>query len=103
MDKLRVIAWDGDRLLALQELQKLMEQEGLHPYSWSNAPGDIYPAHTHAYHKVIYVARGSITWIIGENDEEYETHPGDRVELPRGTLHAARVGPQGVTCLEAHL
>ena len=103
MDALCITAWDSDRLPAIHELQMLMEQEGLHPYSWSNAPGDIYPAHSHSYHKIIYVARGSITWIIGENDEEYETHPGDRVELSRGTLHAARVGSQGVICLEAHL
>jgi hypothetical protein len=28
---------------------------------------------------------------------------GDRLELPAGTIHDAVVGPDGVTCLEAHL
>jgi hypothetical protein len=28
---------------------------------------------------------------------------GDRFELPAGTEHEALVGPDGVTCLEAHL
>ena len=27
---------------------------------------------------------------------------GDRLELPAGTVHDAVVGPDGVTCLEAH-
>ena len=28
---------------------------------------------------------------------------GDRLELPAGTAHDAVVGPDGVSCLEAHL
>jgi hypothetical protein len=28
---------------------------------------------------------------------------GDRIDLPANTFHNAVVGPQGVTCLEAHL
>jgi len=47
--------------------------------------------------------RGSITWLLPETDQAVETTPGDRIDLPRGTLHGARVGPGGVTCLEAHL
>jgi quercetin dioxygenase-like cupin family protein len=52
---------------------------------------------------VIYVLRGSITWILPELDKRIETGPGDRMDLPRGTVHAAEVGPQGVTCLEGHI
>ncbi|OGO36205.1 MAG: cupin [Chloroflexi bacterium RBG_16_57_11] len=84
------------------ELLEIYRQEGLSPYSWSNGPGDVYPAHTHSYHKVLYVVRGSITWSLPELGQEIETFPGDRIDLPRGTLHGARVGPGGVTCLEAH-
>jgi len=29
-------------------------------------------------------------------------HPGDRLELDRGVIHDAVVGPEGVSCLEAH-
>jgi len=28
---------------------------------------------------------------------------GDRLDLPAGTRHEAFAGPDGVTCLEAHL
>lgn len=49
------------------------------------------------------MVRGSITWLLPELKREIETHAGDRLELPRGVVHAARVGSQGVTCLEAHI
>ena len=98
----RVIRWEEKHLPTEVELRETCNREGLSPYAWSNGPYDTYAAHSHAYHKVIYVVRGSITWVLPELGQEIDTHPGDRLELPRGTLHAARVGPQGVTCLEAH-
>ena len=101
--KLRVVRWDGTQPPTESELRGIYESEGLSPYAWSNGPYDTYAAHSHAYHKVIYVVRGSITWVLPQTGQEIETRPGDRLELPRGVIHAARVGPQGVTCLEGHL
>jgi quercetin dioxygenase-like cupin family protein len=83
-------------------LREHFSREGLSPYAWSNAPGDTYAAHTHPYDKVIYIVRGSITWVLPQTNQEIEIRAGDRLNLPRGTVHAARVGSQGVTCLEAH-
>jgi quercetin dioxygenase-like cupin family protein len=77
-----------------------MIAEGLAPYRWSNGPGDVYGAHTHPYDKVIYVVEGSITF--GVPGRQLELHPGDRLDLPAGTRHDARVGPDGVVCLEGH-
>ena len=34
--------------------------------------------------------------------EAVELAVGDRLDLPAGTTHDAVVGPDGVTCLEAH-
>jgi quercetin dioxygenase-like cupin family protein len=99
---LRVQRWEKTAPPAENELRERYRQEGLQPYTWSNGPGDTYPAHSHVYHKVIYVVHGSISWILPESGEEFTTSAGDRIDLPAGTLHAARVGPQGVTCLEAH-
>ncbi len=79
-----------------------MVDEGLSPYSWSNRPHDIYAAHTHSYNKVIYVAQGSITFGLPELGKQVTLKPGDRLDLPAGTLHDAQVGAQGVICLEAH-
>jgi quercetin dioxygenase-like cupin family protein len=49
------------------------------------------------------VVRGSITWTLPQTEETIETHAGDRIDLPRGMWHAAKVGSQGVTCLEGHI
>jgi quercetin dioxygenase-like cupin family protein len=81
-------------------LRSLLAEEGLEPYRWSNGPGDIYPAHEHAYDKVIYVVAGSIVFQLP--DEQVELRPGDRLDLARGVRHHASVGGQGVVCLEAH-
>ena len=97
----KVSRWDKAVLSITSELREQLFKEGLFCYDWSNAPGDVYPAHTHDYDKVLFVVRGSITWLLPETNEAIETHAGDRIELPRGTVHAAHVGPEGVTCLEA--
>jgi mannose-6-phosphate isomerase-like protein (cupin superfamily) len=80
-----------------------LRAEGLDPSPWSNGPGDRYPAHEHGYDKVIVVERGSIRFGLPGNEESLALDPGDRLELPAGTLHDAIVGPRGVSCLEAHL
>ena len=76
---------------------------GLDASPWSNAPGDHYAAHDHRYDKVIVVTHGSITFGLPGREETVELERGDRLELPAETQHDARVGPGGVTCLEAHL
>jgi quercetin dioxygenase-like cupin family protein len=80
-----------------------MVDEGLSPYVWSNAPYDIYAAHTHSYIKVIFVAQGSITFGLPESGKQVALRAGDRLDLPAGIVHEARVGAQGVVCLEAHI
>lgn len=76
---------------------------GLEPGSWSNGPHDRYAAHDHGYDKVIVVASGSITFGLPDRAEAVELHVGDRLDLPARTSHDAVVGPDGVSCLEAHL
>jgi quercetin dioxygenase-like cupin family protein len=75
-------------------------RDGLPPRRWSNAPGDTYAEHSHAYHKVLYCLRGSIV-IRMSGREEVELQQGDRLEITPGTPHAAVVGPLGVECVEA--
>ena len=77
--------------------------EGLDPWPWSNGPGDRYGAHEHGYDKVIVVERGSIAFGLPEDGRSIELAEGVRLQLPAGTRHDAVVGPDGVTCGEAHL
>ena len=94
------IAWDGPEAPSEESIRAAFRAESLSPYAWSNGPGDRYGVHTHAYDKVLYCARGSITFVVEGRDVRMKA--GDRLDLPAGTAHSAVVGPEGVTCLEAH-
>jgi hypothetical protein len=78
-----------------------MAAEGLRPSSWGNSPYDRYAEHRHDYDKVLVAEAGSIVFHVPAG--AVELRAGDRLDLPSGTRHAAEVGPDGVTCLEAHL
>jgi quercetin dioxygenase-like cupin family protein len=95
-----VRAWPEQHPPTEAEIHRILADEDLTPYRWSNTPGDVYGAHTHAYHKVIYVVQGAITF--GLAGQSVTLHAGDRLDLPLGTRHDAVVGPEGVVCLEAH-
>ena len=84
-------------------LEARLRTEGLDPGAWSNGPHDRYAAHDHPYDKVLVCAAGSIRFGLPATGASAELRRGDRLELPAGTAHDASVGPDGVTCLEAHM
>lgn len=93
-------AWPEATLPTDQALEIILRSEGLRPRWWSNGPGESYLAHQHSYHKVLYCARGSVSFTL-ESGERLELVAGDRLELPPGLLHSGLVGPEGVACIEA--
>jgi quercetin dioxygenase-like cupin family protein len=102
MAQANVSQWPGRGLPTEGDIRRVLDAEGLSAYKWSNGPGDVYGAHNHTYHKVIYVVQGSITFGLPDTSEKISISQGDRLELPAGVTHDAVVGPQGVVCLEAH-
>jgi quercetin dioxygenase-like cupin family protein len=102
IEKVEVILWSDDKVPDEALLRSILADEELDPYVWSNGPGDVYGAHDHPYHKVIYVVRGSITFGLPDAGDKVTLNSGDRLELPAGVRHDAVVGPRGVACLEAH-
>ena len=102
MNSPQVTPWSDSTSPTESRLKQLCADEGLSPYSWSNGPHDVYAAHSHAYDKVIYVVRGSITFGLPELNQQLTLNAGDRLDLPAGTVHDAVVGSEGVHCLEAH-
>jgi quercetin dioxygenase-like cupin family protein len=102
MREINIQAWSDEEPPTEAEIRRILDREGLQPYRWSNAPGDVYNAHTHPYHKVIYVVKGSITFGFPGDGRQATLVVGDRLELPKGTAHNATVGSEGVVCLEAH-
>jgi hypothetical protein len=85
------------------EVRARLAAEGLAASAWGNGPFDHYPEHRHGYDKVLVAATGAITFHLPELGRDVRLDAGDRLDLPAGTLHGADVGPDGVTCLEAHL
>jgi mannose-6-phosphate isomerase-like protein (cupin superfamily) len=82
-------------------VERFLREQGVQPYAWSNGPLDRYAAHEHGYTKLLMCARGSITFVI--DDQDVELRPGIGFVLPPGTVHSAIVGADGCTCLEGHL
>jgi len=101
-DRLEVRKWSLPGSPDEASIRQMMLDEGLRPYRWSNAPGDIYAPHRHSYHKVIYVVKGSITFGLPDLKRKVHLSAGDRLDLPAGVIHDAKVGSLGVVCLEAH-
>lgn len=81
-------------------MMRRLEAEATGCYSWSNGPGDVYAPHAHGYEKVLYCVEGSITFRLEAERQDLELGPGDRMVLPPGTVHSARVGPAGCVCIE---
>lgn len=79
--------------------EKAFAEEGLEPHTWSNEPGYVYGEHQHPYHKVLFCVEGSIVFYTPGGD--LPLRPGDRLDLPPRTRHSAKVGNDGVTCMEA--
>jgi adhesin HecA-like repeat protein len=98
----KITRWTSPEPPTESTLSALLAAEGLDYYIWGNSPLDVYAAHTHAYDKVIYVLRGSITFGLPQSGQKLTLNAGDRLDLSAGTIHDAQVSIQGVTCLEAH-
>ena len=94
--------WLGTKTPSPSEIEARMRQEGLGFYRWCNGPGDVYGAHDHPYHKIIYVVSGDITFGLPDQGRQVHLEAGDRLDLPAGITHDAVVGKDGVVCLEAH-
>ncbi len=102
MSEIHIQPWPEEGPPKASTLRQILGREGLQAHRWSNAAGDVYSAHTHSYHKVIYVVEGSITFGFPGKSQQATLRAGDRLELPAGVAHNAWVGPEGVVCLEAH-
>ena len=101
-DGIEVHKWPDDSAPDETAIRKILAAEGLKPYRWSNSPEDVYSTHSHTFHKVIYVVKGSITFGLPDTGGRILLHTGDRLDLSAGVSHNAVVGNEGVVCLEAH-
>ena len=94
------VPWHGEEPPSEDSVLARFEAEGLRVDRWSNRGGDYYDPHANAFHKVLHVLRGHITFSLPELDQEFTLRPVDRLELSPGVLHHGFVGPEGVACVE---
>ncbi len=81
-----------------QTLEQQLRSEGyIRVFVWRDAPGAVYPDHTHASDTTHVVLEGEIT--VTTADGSRTCKRGDRFDVPAGALHSARVGAQGCTYL----
>jgi quercetin dioxygenase-like cupin family protein len=95
-----IISTDSRKMIDETAIRLRLEDEAASCNSWSTGPGTVYGAHTHSYRKILYCLRGSIRFDLVDSGKSIELKPGDRLDLPPATPHAAVVGPGGVTCIE---
>ena len=87
------IAWSEAGAPTEPMLRERLKADGFEPWAWRDAPGASYEAHSHDHDESLWVVAGEITF--GAGGAEYRLGPGDRLMLPRGTVHTARAGSRG--------
>jgi quercetin dioxygenase-like cupin family protein len=95
--KLARIPWSEATAPDPAALEAQLVREGFEVFSWSDSPGRHYVPHRHLHDESLCGVRGEIVFEI--EGETYVLGPGDRLMLPRGTVHAATAGRAGATYL----
>lgn len=95
--RLERIAWTGAESPDEAALRARLAADGFEAWSWTDAPGATYAPHSHEHDESLWVVAGEITFVIA--GEAHRLGPGDRLQLPAGTVHAAEAGPGGATYL----
>ncbi len=78
-------------------VQKLKDEGFAHVYEWTDGPNTEYPEHKHKGKVAFYVLEGSI--VMNIDGVHKGLHVGDRVDVPVGVSHTAKVGGGGCTFL----
>ena len=95
--QLERIAWVGGHAPREDDLRRRLEDEGFSVWVWTDPPDAAYVAHAHDHDESLWVVRGAITF--GVDGATYRLQVGDRLMLPRATVHTAEAGPSGATYL----
>src|SRR5262249_33821647 len=95
--ELEFIRWPTPDPPAEEALRAQLAREGFDSFEWTDAPAARYGEHSHDRDESIWLVCGAIVFAV--SGDEFVLEPGDRLMLPAGTPHTARVGPRGATYL----
>jgi quercetin dioxygenase-like cupin family protein len=95
--RLEVIPWNAGPPPIEDALRERLMEEGFDVFRWRDEVGTDYQPHSHDHDESLWVVEGEMTF--GAGGREFHLHAGDRLMLPKGTIHTARAGARGVTYL----
>ena len=95
--RLEHLVWDGSGPPSEAALHARLAADGFDAYCWTDTPGARYEPHAHENDESLWVLDGEMTFEVAGSS--YRLGPGDRLQLPAGTRHAATAGLQGATYL----
>ncbi len=95
--RLELIPWSDKKVPSEDALAARLKAEGFDSFRWRDAPGATYEPHAHDHDESLWLIDGEITFGIGS--QHYRLRVGDRLILPRGTVHTAHAGKAGATYL----
>lgn len=93
--------WKGSKHPSMSTIMRMMKEEGLTPYMWTNMPNHRYGVRTHNYTKVLYVIDGVVDIKLPDSNQRVRLRSGDRIDIPAGVRHGMEVGGGGAKCVEA--
>lgn len=95
--RLELIPWNEKSKPDEEELCRCLEAEGFQVFRWTDTAGTDYPPHSHEHDESLWVIDGEI--VFGAGGRELRLKRGDRLMLPKGTIHTARAGASGAKYL----
>ncbi|MEN8182705.1 MAG: cupin domain-containing protein [Myxococcota bacterium] len=98
--KLEQIPWSEEQTPGEATLRGQLEEEGYDVVRWRDRANWNYGTHSHEHDESLWVLHGRIVLRVDGN--EYPLGPGDRILLPKETIHTSSVGPDGATYLIGH-
>ncbi len=91
--EVKILRWDRPVIPDESQLRTELVQEGYSVFKWADSAGTTYSPHEHDHHESIWVIEGEMEFEI--DSEKLRLSAGDRLFLPKGTLHTAVVpGPE---------
>lgn len=83
------------------EVMQDLAKTGFWPTTFVSPPAPTLPLHWHDLDVESYLVEGQ-SWVLdGESGERLDARPGDKIVVPRGTLHAEGENDQPATYIVA--
>ena len=99
IDEIR--CWSGGAGLTKMAIWSVLRMQGFDPHIWFGYNGDVSPVESVPYKRVIWVAQGTITVHLPEQNQEFNLQRGDRLDLPARIPHSTIVRSDEFVCVEA--